>query len=439
MGQDRATVRLSRRQFIGGVVGVGGSTFLAGCSGGVTATAVLAPTAAARTPVATVATTPVAPGGATATRATATRAATAGATRSPGATAPQSESALSRALALVPRQAPLPGAEGLSIADLLTQKRNYGLGEATSAEAFRALQSSPAVLANLTNGLPLPAESGIEHALDPEWREAVGYDFWQVERTISAGSPPNVWSCLEGRFAQGEIAAALGRAGHQPIAYGGATILARGDDRQIVDLNQPITRLTLARLNRVVLEDGALAATGATALAEAGIDARAGRADTFAADPDYAALAAALGPVVGARLIPAALFAQPQSANPRATPATATPASSADPNRPRLNPYRLVGLGLRDDGTTHTMLVALVYADVAAARAAAPTLRQRATDYQLLATRQPLRERAVAGEPTVVEGSGRATVVLPLAIADTANLGLWQRMFFQRDYGFLAD
>ena len=426
-------MRLSRRQFIGGLIGVGGSAFLAGCSGGVTATAALAPTAAARTTAVTVATPPVVRGGSMATRT-----ATVGVARTPGAPT-AGASALSRALALVPRQAPLPGAEGLSFADLLTQKRNYGLGEATSAEAFRAVQLDQTILANLTNGLPLPAESGIEHALDPEWREAVGYDLWQIERTIAAGSPPNVWSRLEGRFAQAEIAAALGRAGHQPVAYGGATILARGDDRQIVDLNQPITRLTLARLNRVVLEEGALTATAATALAEAGIDARAGRVGTFAADPDYAALAVALGPVVGARLIPAELFSQPQGASPRATPTVATPLPSVDPSRPRLNTYRLVGLGLRDDGTKHTMLVALVYADAAAARAAAPLLRQRATDYQLLATRQPLRERAVAGEPTVVEGDDRATLVLPFAIVDTANLGLWQRMFFQRDYGFLAD
>ena len=432
MGRDRSTVGLSRRHFLGGLVGVGGIAFLAGCSGGAAATATLAP-ATARTPAATVATTPVVSGGATRTRA-----ATAGVVRTPGAPNANS-SVLSRALALVPQQAPLPGTEGLAFADLLTQKRNYGLAEATSAAAFQALQTGPALLANLTDGLPLPSESGIEHALDPEWREVVGYDFWQIERTISAGSPPNVWSRLEGRFAQAEIAAALGRAGHQPVPYGGATILARGDDRQIVDLNQPITRLTLARLNRVVLEDGVLTATAATELAEAGIDARAGRADTFATDPDYAALAAALGPVVGARLIPAELFAQPQSASPRATPTVATPTPSVDPSRPRLNTYRLVGLGLRDDGTTHTMLIALVYADAAAARAAAPLLRQRATEYKLLATRQPLRERAVAGEPTVVEGGDRATVVLPLSIADTANLGLWQRMFFQRDYGFLSD
>ncbi|HEY8598344.1 MAG TPA: hypothetical protein VIL85_07930 [Thermomicrobiales bacterium] len=433
MGQDRGRGPLSRRRFIGGLVGGGGITLLVGCGGVATPTTAIAPTVVARTPAATVATTPVVSGGGTATRTL-----TVGATRTPAIGTPGA-SALARALALVPQRAPLPGTEGLAFADLLTQKRNYGLGEATSAAAFQALQDAPAVLANLTNGLPLPTESGVEHALDPEWREAVGYDFWQIERTISAGSPPNVWSRLEGRFAQPEIVAALGRAGHQPVTYDGATILARGDDRQIVDLNQPITRLTLARLNRVVLEEGALTATAATALAEAGIDARAGRLDTFAADPDHAALVAALGPVVGARLITAELFFRPQSANPRATPSAASPVRSAAPGRPKLNPYRLVGLGLRDDGTTHTMLVALVYADAAAARADAPILRQRATDYQLLATRQPLRERAVVGEPTVVVDGDRATLVLPFAIADTANLGLWQRMFFQRDYGFLAE
>lgn len=432
MGQDRTKVQLSRRHFIGGLVGVGGLALMAGC-GGMTSTSIV------RTPVATIANTPaVSRSSATVARTTATPAATAGTNRTPVGTIP-GDSALARALALVPQQVLLPGAEGLAFADLLTQKRNYGLGEATSAGAFQALQSNPVTLANLSNGLPLPEVSGGDYAFDSEWREVVGYDFWQIERTISAGSAPNIWSQLEGRFAQAEIMAALGLAGHQPVAYGGTTILVRGDDRQIVDLNQPITRLTLARLNRVVLDSGVVAATSATALAEAGIDARAGRLPTFADDPDHAALAAALGPVVGARLVPAALFTQPQRANPRATPAIGTAISGVDPNLPRLNSYRLIGLGLRDDGTTHTMLVALVYTDAATAHAAAPLLRQRATDYRLLATNQPLGERAVAGEPMVVMSGERATLVLPFSIADTANLGLWQRMFFQRDYGFLAE
>jgi hypothetical protein len=85
------------------------------------------------------------------------------------------------------------------------------------------------------------------------------------------------------------------------------------------------------------------------------------------------------------------------------------------------------------------MVIALLHASAADARADAPILRQRAEDYRLAANGQPLRERAVAGEPEIVAAGPGATVVLPLAIADEVNLGLWQRMLFQRDNGFLTE
>jgi hypothetical protein len=83
------------------------------------------------------------------------------------------------------------------------------------------------------------------------------------------------------------------------------------------------------------------------------------------------------------------------------------------------------------------MIVALLYGDQDAARVAAPIERERAASYLLQATRQPLAERAIVGEPTVIVAGERATVVLPFAIRETVNLGLWQRMLDQRDYGFL--
>jgi hypothetical protein len=370
---------------------------------------------------------------------TATRAATpGGATRTPGTVAASGD--FGRLLALVPQVAPLPGIAGVGFADLVQQKRNYGFGAVTSLEAARALGNITR-LNNALAALPLPEESGLAHALDPQWRDTLGFDFWQVERTITTGDPPGIWTRLEGRFDRAAIGAALAQAGHQPVSYRDATILARGEDNQLVDIAQPLTRLTLARFNRVVLEDGALTATSTTALIQAGIDTRAGRQPSFAADPDYATLAAAMGAVVGARLLPGDLLFHQTAENPRATPARATAVATraAQPDRPQLHPYRLVGLGLRDDGTTHTMIIALLYASAADARADAPLLRQRALDYRLVGNGQPLRERAVAGEPEVVVAGSGATVVLPLAIADEPNLGLWQQMLFRRDYGFLAE
>jgi hypothetical protein len=412
---------------------------LAGCGGALPASAVPVPTVLAG---ATVAPTPTAHASAaplvtpTAAASTATRPATVGAARTPSAT-PTTGSALLRALALLPRSGSLPGDEGISFADLRTQKGNYGLAGATSAEAFRALGVGDATLNAVIGGLPLPQLAGIESARAEGWRETIGYDLWQIERTVGAGAPPSSWNRLEGRFSRSEIAAALDRAGHRAVAYGGATILARGEDGQLLDLKQPLTRLILALLNRVTLEDGALSASPHSTLIEAGIDARAGRGQTFADDPDYAAVAGALGAVVGARIIPPEQFFRPPSSPLR--PQSATPRVTPRADASRLPPYRLVGLGLRDDGATHTMLVASLYDDPAVARAAAPLLRERAASYRLLATNGSLSARASVGTPETTVGGDRAVVVLPFAIADRADLGLWQRMLHQRDYGFLAE
>jgi hypothetical protein len=264
---------ISRRQFIGGLFLAATGALLTACGGTATPT----PVAMARAVVSATAT--------TGASATANRADT---TATPTTSAPAAVAAggdFGRMLALVPNIAPLPGINGVGFADVVRQKRNYGFEGVTSLEAAKALDSITR-LNNVLTALPLADEAGLIYALSPEWRDALGFDFWQVERTISSGDPPGIWSRLEGRFDRAAIAAALAKAGHQPVTYRDATILARGEDGQLVDLSQPLTRLTLARFNRVVLEDGALTTSPFTALAEAGIDARAGRIPSFAADPD---------------------------------------------------------------------------------------------------------------------------------------------------------
>jgi hypothetical protein len=342
-------------------------------------------------------------------------------------------------LTLVPQVDPLPGADGIWFADLATQKRNYGFADVTSPEAFQGLDDGKRLTFQnaVTLALPIPDESGRMYALQPEWREATGYDFWQVERAIQAGSPPQIWTRLEGRFDRAAIEIALETAGHQPVSYEGATIQSRGQDGQTVRLQEPFGRYTLARLNRVVLEDGALAATSQTALAEAGIDVRAGRIPSFAADPDYVALEIALGLVVGAILTKPDLFYGTSGTSTRPTP-TPTPSRTATPVANRLPPYSKVGLGLRDNGREHAMVIALVYANPDEARTAATVLLRRVGEYRLTANGQQLSERVQPGEAELVTVGECTVVVVPLKISDEVSLSLWLRMYANRDYQFLA-
>ena len=447
--------RLTRRRFIGGLGLLSGGGLLAACGAtatptigappatnpAATATTAIGPasTATRGTPVAA---TPTNETRATPPRGTATRAASPSvgtATRTTGS-APATE--LGRLLGLVPQSEKLPGRNGIWFADAARQRRNYGFAEVTSPEAARAIGGDFARFTNTTIlALPYPPEAGSTYAGNSQWRAALGYDFWQIERTIAAGDSPQVWSHLEGRFDRAAIEAALLDQGYATVEYGGHTYLSRFGDLAVTALDDPIVRFTLSRLNRVAPAEGALTTAATTATIEAAIDAAAGRRPTFAADPDHAALATALGPVVGAILAPPDEFYTPPPIRTDLPSAAATAIATryAEPARAHLPPYRLVGLGLRDDGTTHTMVIALVYASAEEARAAAPIVRQRAEGYTSVRINQSLRERAVPGEPEIVSAGGRTVLVQPFAIADEANLSLYLKMYTTRDLLFLAE
>ncbi len=295
--------RLTRRRFVGGAVLLSGGTLLAAC--GATTTP---PTGAilASTPAASTAATGVVGVPATATRATPpagtpTRTApSAAATRTVvGAAATE----LGRLLGLVPQTGELPGRNGIWFADAVRQKRNYGFEGVISPDAARAVPGGLTRFTNTVGSLPFPNEVGLEHAADPRWRATLGYDFWQIERTISGGDLPRVWGRMEGRFDRAAIETTLLGQGYVTTPYRERTYLSRLGDAEI-KRDDPLSQLVFSRLNRVVIEEGALGNAATTATIEAGIDAATGRRPTFAADPDYAALALALGSVVGAACYP---------------------------------------------------------------------------------------------------------------------------------------
>ncbi|HEX5505552.1 MAG TPA: hypothetical protein VFW96_23235 [Thermomicrobiales bacterium] len=431
--QDRRPAAFSRRRFVAALTLGGGGLLLAACGGGAPAPTAALPAAPTAPPTVVTATraagTPTAAAGA-GTPAASPSAASPAARATPGA----APTALGQLLATVPLIPELPGQNGIWFVDDARQKRNYGFAGVTTFQAFQALPADRQQRFNtVVGGLPHTDTAGLQYAYKANWDKALGFSFWQVEQEISAGDPPNVWSRLAGAFDRAAIERALTGDGYRPVSFQGQTYLSHYDDFA-VHPDDRIGKLTLSRFNRVYLQDRALETAAATATIEAGIAAATGGHPTFAGDPDYAALADALGPVVGAVLLKGDLLYRQAAPSPRGTPAT--PASPA--GQPRLHPYRLVGLALLDDGKTQTALLALLYPDAAAAGADAPVLHRRVNDYQLHATRQPLRDRLAPGDPRVVPAGGRAVLVQPFGVADAANQNLLVEMLSRRDLAFLA-
>lgn len=447
--------RLTRRRLLGLLALGGGSIALIACGGDAnTVTVGNAPGTAAAPTLSSTAPTQ------TTTRAsagTAVGAATPGSAASvtPRIASPGSPSAgatadnaLLRMLKLVPQRGLTVDRYGLSFADIETQKRNYGLDNLTSYAAFTSGSKEQFSRFNdAMRPLPIPEEISLQVAAG-EKPNALGYTFWQMERASYAGQPRTNWLRLEGRLDTAAIRAALSAAGRTTTAYGGETIFTRGGNGAI-DINDPIASTgILSTYNRATLDDGALTAAPTTATIEAGIDTRAGRAPSLADDPNYFAVATALGPVVGATVVPAEFLYHPPAATSRGTP-TVTPATPSTGER--LPAYSGVGMGMRDDGQTHTMVIALAYERADDARVAAPLVRRRMEDYRLsLAVQSPtpigtvtppplLRELATPGAPQLLTVGTRTVVLLPLAISSVALLNLWRTMIAITDYRFLAE
>ena len=125
------------------------------------------------------------------------------------------------------------------------------------------------------------------------------------------------------------------------------------------------------------------------------------------------------------------------SARPTSTP-TPSRAATGTPVVNRLPPYSRVGLGLRDDGKDHAMVIALVYADLESARTAAAVVLRRVGEYRLTSNGQQLSERAAPDRAEVVTVGDRSVAVVSLKVLDEVSLSLWLRMYANRDYQFLA-
>ncbi len=342
---------------------------------------------------------------------------------------------LGRMLATVAAEqmsAAAPVQSAIAFANLKQQLSNYRFTGTTSIASLNADQLI--LFRQVVGALALPSEVTAFSPLADEagWRATVGYDFWQVDRTLARES---AWARMEGRFEKDRIAQALIAAKRTPSQYREGTIYAYGADNVRFDANDPITeRLNLqGRFGRVVLEGDALISNALTKYAETTIDVRAGRTPSILTNPDYDALAFALNPVVSAYLDkPLNHYAnRDKSGIPLPS---ATPVAGAE----RLPPYSLIGGGLQDDGTTHTMVFALVYEKAEDARVAAPIVRRRAENYQSI--RGPmLREFATAGEPRLIAAGPRTVMVLPLGLKDERFLNQWLTMMLMLDTGFLRE
>ncbi len=301
--------------------------------------------------------------------------------------------------------------------------------------AFGDLQAQNITVADYTNALNGCYVTEFTGALatQGEYRDAFGYDVYQVDREITAGQPPDAFSRMEGAFDAETIIARLQAGGYALADQNGAPYYTvRGDGE--LSLSDPRGRLALGRMNRVAAGTERIVAAPKTELIAAALDAESKRTAALDGSATLRALATALGTVTSM-----ATF-QPGASG--AVEAVLAPQQLAATTRGwgTLHVSEVQAMGYTDAGNfRRTMHVALVYTTPSDAAADAPELVKRLTGYRSVRSQQtllPTYATAVTSRTATVGSKG--VLIADIALTpDPARGRLWIDMFQSRDTLFL--
>lgn len=274
-----------------------------------------------------------------------------------------------------------------------------------------------------------------------QWRDVFGYDWFQLDREITVGQPPKYFGVMKGTFDADNIQDALDELDYKEDEYEGTAYYHIRDDFEI-ELKHEGSRIALASLNRIMVSESMIVAAPATDILEKVLDAQAGRRDSLADDPTYAALARAMGPVVSAAILEGERFhnsvAVGLGPNVTAEMQEEIRKKLAELYSEPLHPYELVGFGYLDDSDDQEMVIALAYDDSEDAEADAPVLADRLEDaISLTMHDRTLSDYWRVGEPETHSFKGGSILAIKLELDDDAPHGLWLIMLMQRDVTFL--
>jgi hypothetical protein len=369
------------------------------------------------------------------------------------APAPTDGGSFAALLRLMPAM-PLDNIGSLRFSDYARQRAAFGLTDrpTTDAEADH-LQAALAGLAR--------SEGGDLSA--PEWKQAFGFDLWDVDQLLEFLGEDVSITVLRGRFDARTLTEAWERAGYQPRPAGSATYYSAGEDGES-DFLDPVAMLHFGHYNNLALLDPDTIIASATRQgAEDAARVHAGHGSSMADDPAIGTMSAAVPPeLVTADIVdgqwlwpPSDLAILGNNPNvPAETRATlATQVAELEGDLPRMPPIVAVlagataggPLATRPGGTpiaapagtpaTRAVVVA-VTADAEAAATAADVAEDR------LATQAPLGTQYSAyadlfTEWTVQAMSGQPAVLIELAPAPGAPATIARDLLVAQNLTFL--
>jgi hypothetical protein len=343
-------------------------------------------------------------------------------------------------------------------ADVVRQTTAMGVDSPRDASDEEGMQRWIAAIMSLS----LPQATGRFWTL-PEWREAFGFDLFQVEQAVEYGGDQFELTMLRGTFDPAELRAAWARGGYQPIDLGAGEAYAVREDHEIA-INAPGGRMALSYLNVVALaDDGTLIMSNTRDGVRAALAVATDEAPSFGERADVSPLVRSAPPeLVSALLVDGELLrAVPDPASAflgeESPQDFATRVAEEQVEARRLPPVAAALLGqtagLIPDGNGMAtpdgapapparLVVALSTISANAAETAATVIAER------LATGRtsPLLSGEMADRPwaelfperSVRAVSGEPAVLIELVPAPGVRPFILQEMLFQRMPGFLA-
>ncbi len=345
--------------------------------------------------------------------------------------------------------------EYAAFGDVAAWHESWGIPRVDSLAALEALDRVSRAYWGLIlfNQTTPPDSLGIQYmqAEADDQRAFYGFNFFNVDRCLWAGWPPDGIAVTELNLDSDPIAAALTASGYQSSALGESGTLYSLRNDYAIDMQFHIRSGMMAHMNRIALLDGTVVTGAATAIVTGAALAHAGTIPSLADDPAYraAATAISLDPALEdtGELVGAIFIAGTEFADLAGDPSIA--AYLAD--RPPLPPYTLVAFATRHTTGASSLILALVYPEgaTAGAEAAATEVGQRLSGYISLATNAPLDDRwsLAATATTQAEGLPVALIVMrandPPPTPDdqrmvNSSVFAWVQLILRRDLAFMA-
>jgi hypothetical protein len=301
-----------------------------------------------------------------------------------------------------------------------------------------------------------PYSLGTQFLLAEDQRAFYGFDLFNLDRYVEAGSPPDQITVVEFSFDKAKIADALIASGYEaePLETGGTLYSILGDYELALEF--PTRTGQMGNLNRIALLDGQMVIAKATANVTKVLEAQSGKLSSLADDPNYVAAATALqdpvlaktGALVGVIMMDGLVVADPTWYLGMGAPEEALAQLEAYAQGSQLPYYTLVAFATRHTQGASYLILAVVFPKGTDASAAADILADRLRNYISLARGMPLDDLWTFDMASGVEAEGLPVALVVMRVDDPpptpedqamVNAGVfsWSYMVTGRDLLFL--